>query len=551
MTLPADVVLPPGDPRVPSREQCVVGSLLAERARAHPARVYAVFEDGGSWTYREAYEAAAGTAVALHRQGVRRGDAVLSWLPNGRDALRVWFGVNLLGGVHVPLNTAYRGRLLEHVIANSGSRLLVAHGRLAQRLTGVDPGGVEQVIVLGDATEHGAPETGAPRAPRFLGPEALDGDAADFSPPADPVEPWDTMAVIYTSGTTGPSKGVLVSYVHHYSTVTSLTDDELVPEDRYLLNLPLFHGGGTEVAYCMLFCGGSIAVVEGFDTHEFWDVVRKTRVTMCTLIGAMTDFLVGLPAGPDDREHTLRAACVMPLTREALEFGRRYGVDVYTGFNMSETSAPLVSELNPDRVGSCGRPRPGVQCRVVDEHDLDVPDGTAGELIVRADRPWSMFHGYQAMPEATVRAWRNGWFHTGDALYREASGDYFFVDRIKDAIRRRGENISSVEVEAEILAHPSVAQAAVVAVPSEYAEDEILAVVAPVPGGTVEPAELIEFLRPRLAHFMIPRYLRTLPELPQTPTGKVLKADLREQGVGADTWDRSAAGVEVKRERLR
>ena len=329
-------ILPPGDPRVPDAAHCVTGDLLAARAQAHPDRVYAVFDndaaaaDGGDsteWTYGQAYDDARATAAALYRLGVRQGDTVLCWLPNGRDALRVWYGVNLLGAVHVPVNTAYRGSLLGHVLANSGARVLVAHALLVDRLQHTDGAQLQEVVVIGGGPDDPWPDA-LPGAPRVHGPSALRGRPEDFVPPERPVAPWDTMAVIYTSGTTGPSKGVLVSYVHHYSTVTALLDDDITEHDRYLLNLPLCHGGGTEVAYCMLLFGGSMVVTEGFRTAEFWEVVRRHEVTMCTLLGAMVDFLLGLPPRPGDTDHPLRAACVIPLTRQALDFGRRFGVDV-------------------------------------------------------------------------------------------------------------------------------------------------------------------------------------------------------------------------------
>ena len=187
----------------------------------------------------------------------------------------------------------------------------------------------------------------------------------------------------------------------------------------------------------------------------------------------------------------------------------------------------------------------------MDADDQPVADGAVGELILRADRPWVITPGYHGMPEATARAWRNGWFHTGDGFRRDADGNYFFVDRLKDAIRRRGENISSFEVEAEVRAHPDVREAAAVAVPSPEGEDEVLVVVAPVAGRSIDPAALLQFLIPRMAHFMVPRYVRILPALPKTPTNKIQKVELRKEGVTSDTWDRDAAGIVVKREKLR
>jgi crotonobetaine/carnitine-CoA ligase len=217
---------------------------------------------------------------------------------------------------------------------------------------------------------------------------------------------------------------------------------------------------------------------------------------------------------------------------------------------MSEVSVPLVTAVRSEIEKGCGRPRTGVQVRIVDQNDIEVPDGAVGELIVRTDLPWAITPGYLNMPEATARVWRNGWFHTGDAFRRDAEGEYYFVDRLKDTLRRRGENISSVEVEAEIGAHPAVLAAAVVAAPSEHGEDEILACVTLKPGAQLDPADLIAFLTPRMAHFMTPRYVRILDALPLTPTNKVQKAELRAPEILAGAWDREAAGLVVKKQRL-
>jgi crotonobetaine/carnitine-CoA ligase len=246
----------------------------------------------------------------------------------------------------------------------------------------------------------------------------------------------------------------------------------------------------------------------------------------------------------------LRQAIMVPLAEDAADFTARFGVDIYTVFNMTEISCPILSEKNPDVPKTCGRVRGGFEARVVDEYDMEVPHGTVGERIVRADEPWTMNHGYNGNPEATARAWRNGWFHTGDAFRRDDAGNFFFVDRIKDAIRRRGENISSFEVEAEIVSHPMVRETAVVGVPSEFGEDEVMAIVAAVPGADLDPLEIISFLSPRLPHFMVPRYIRFMTELPKTPTQKIEKHVLRSEGITKDTWDREQAGIRLKREKL-
>jgi len=213
-------------------------------------------------------------------------------------------------------------------------------------------------------------------------------------------------------------------------------------------------------------------------------------------------------------------------------------------------SSPLMSDLHPNIPGLCGKARPGIEARVVDENDCEVAPGQTGELILRSDRPWAMNHGYYKNPEATANAWRNGWFHTGDGFRYDEEGNFFFVDRIKDAIRRRGENISSFEVENEVVTHPDIAEAAAIPVPSQLGEDDVMIVVAPVDGANIDSKELFEFLEPRMAHFMLPRYIRVIGELPKTPTQKVQKHLLKSDGVTADTWDREDAGIEIKRERI-
>ena len=273
-------------------------------------------------------------------------------------------------------------------------------------------------------------------------------------------------------------------------------------------------------------------------------------MTAVFLLGAMATFLLKQPPRKDDRDHRLRMVFIVPLGQSGPAFRERFGVDVFTLFNMTEISTPLISGPNPTKPNICGRPRPGVELRLVDENDCPVPRGRTGELVIRTAAPWAMNHGYNNNPEATIAAWRNGWFHTGDAFTEDDDGDFYFVDRLKDSIRRRGENISSHEVEVELLAHPDVREAAAIPVPSEHAEDEIMVVLAPVPGRTIDPIGVLAFLRPRLAHFMIPRFIRVVDELPRTPTAKLQKHVLRQEGLTPDTWDREQAGIRIQRDRF-
>lgn len=530
------------DPRIPPREQCVLRYALEHYAKHTPDKVYCVFDDGATWTYAQTLAYTRKRAAALQQAGVVQGEYVLAWLPNGAESLLTFFAVNYIGAVFVPINTAYRGQLLAHVIENAGARVMIAHGELLPRLDDIDTVDLRTIIVTGRAV---------PVSEKFAVTDftALKSDTAP-QPLTRTIEPWDTQAVIYTSGTTGPSKGVLVSYLHLYSNAGPETWPFVTGEDRFLINMPIYHIGGLGLPFVMLVRGGSIALWRDFKTDEFWDFVRRTRCSAVFLLGVMACFLSKQQAVAGEREHSVRLALVVPFTQAAAQLHERFGIDVYTIFNMTEISSPIVSERNPTALGTCGKLRENVEVRLVDANDCEVSTGAVGEMLVRTDRPWAMTKGYLNNPQASAHAWRNGWFHTGDAFRVDAQGNYFFVDRIKDAIRRRGENISSFEVEAAISAHPGVREAAAIGVPSEHGEDEVMAVIAPVAGQRVEPAELIEFLSGQLAYFMVPRYLRMVSELPKTPTAKVQKVQLREEGITADTWDREVAGLKLKRERF-
>ncbi len=531
------------DPRLAPRERCVLRYLLDRTAAETPDKIFVVFDGGESWSYAEIRARVRVRAAALQRLAVRQGDHVLIWLPNGPEALVCFFALNYMGAVMVPINTGYRGQLLAHVIENSDAELMLAHADLVDRLAAVELAALKRCVVLAGEAETVA-------GLELLGADALDGAGLELAPLAREIEPWDLQGILYTSGTTGPSKGVLSSYFHHYSMFGPGTWDYIRPDDRYMINLPIFHIGGTALIYAMLVHHASISMVVAFDTERFWPTVRETGTTMVFLLGVMANFLEARAPGDDDRDHPLRLVHMVPLVNDIHAFAQRFGIDVLTLYNMTEISTPIASEPNPTIAGSCGRARPGVEVRLLDQNDCEVRAGAVGEFCLRTEAPWAMNHGYYKSPEATASAWRNGWFHTGDAGTRDEAGNFFFVDRIKDSIRRRGENISSLEVEIELAAHAAVREADVIPVPSEIGEDEVMAVVSLVQGATLDPVELLEFLRPRMAHFMIPRYLRVVEDLPKTLTNKVQKHLLRDEGVTADTWDREAAGIRIRRDRI-
>jgi len=519
-----------------------IGPRLDELAAERSEEEAILFINGPTWSWAELQAQVRANAAGLQAMGIVRGELVLSWLPNGPLAVLNLLALNLIGAVYVPVNPAYRGGVLEHVIASSGARRMIAHGTLSKRLAQVNTAALETLVIQG-------PERPELPGITLIDASALAGDPAEFRAPDPAVRPWDLQMVIYTSGTTGPSKGVLSSYRHAWRSAMEFRN--VGSGDRNLAMMPMFHVGGVYGVLWALHHGGSVVVVNSFRAADFWSLIRRYQVTTTGLLGSMAELLMATPPAPDDCDHTLRSVLIAPFGPAALAFAERFGVNVFTEFNMTELSVPMFAGPNPSAVGTCGVAREGVELRLVDEHDVEVPDGDVGELMLRTTEPWEISHGYLNAPDATARAWRNGWFHTGDLFRRDAAGYYYFVDRAKDALRRRGENISSFEVESAIRAYPGVVDVAVVGVPDDaQAEDEVLAAIVPASGVVIDPIALIEFLRERLAHFMVPRYLRMLPDLPRTHTSKVEKHRIRAEGVTANCWDREAAGLRLKREQL-
>lgn len=525
------------EPRLPQPEECSLGLLLRERPVAAP---FAIFENGELWTNGEAFEACHAMARKLAALGVGPGDVVVNWLPNGPDHTRVLFACSMLGAIEAPLNVAYRGGLLAHAVKLCGARVMVAHPALIERLGVIDTAALEVVMTPG-----GSP---APDAPGLRTLSEKDASTAPADLPVALNQPWDVAAIIFTSGTTGPSKGVRTTYAQQWTTGKAMYPF-VGPQDRMLVHYPLFHIASLSSLFGAISAGGTIAVTEPVKPAEFWDTVNRLQVTaVCALGAPAAKMLCAQPETAADADNPLRVVGFTHVDHVIREFARRFGVDVMARYSMSETSCVLTTGLNPSKDRTVGRVRNGIEARIVDENDIEVPVGQIGELIVRADLPWVLNSGYQGNAEATARAWRNGWFHTDDLLRRDADGDYFYVGRRKDAIRRRGENISAYEVEAELVEHPQVAEAAVVGVGPLDNQEVLAAIVAR--GAPPDPVSVLEFLRPRLAHYMLPRYIRFVSELAKTPNNKILKTGLRDEGLTSDCWDRETAGITVRRMKL-
>jgi crotonobetaine/carnitine-CoA ligase len=356
------------------------------------------------------------------------------------------------------------------------------------------------------------------------------------------VQPGDALAVMYTSGTTGPSKGVLCPHAqYHWWGVNSADVLGVRGDDVLCTTLPLFHINALNTFAQALMTGARVVYELRFSASGFWRAMREADATVVYLLGAMVPILLAQPASEAERAHRVRIGLGPGVPAEAAaRFHARTGIALLEGYGSTETSFVIATAPGEPPRGTMGRLREGFHARVVDEHDAPLPDGQPGELVLRADEPFAFASGYLGMPDKTVEAWRNLWFHTGDRVVREPDGSFRFVDRIKDAIRRRGENISSYEVEQALLAHAAVAEAAVYPVRSELAEDEVMAAVVLREGQRAAPAELAAFCAPRLPRYAVPRYVEIVDALPRTENGKVQKYRLRERGVGPNAWDRLA-----------
>jgi carnitine-CoA ligase len=367
------------------------------------------------------------------------------------------------------------------------------------------------------------------------------------------VLPGDPLAILYTSGTTGPAKGVICPHAqYHWWGVYSARVLGVTASDVLCTTLPLFHINALNTFAQALVSGGRVVYEPRFSASGFWAAMAAAEATVVYLLGAMVPILLAQPAGDAERAHRVRIGLGPGVPASAAEaFRARTGVNLLEGYGSTETNFVISTSVatntatapDPPRRGVMGWLQSGFDARVVDEHDVALPAGEAGELLLRADEPFAFASGYFGMPEKTVEAWRNLWFHTGDRVVRDADGAFRFVDRIKDAIRRRGENISSFEVEQVLMSHPAVAGVAVYPVRSELAEDEVMAALVLRDGQTVEPAELARFCESRLPYFAIPRYIEIVADLPRTENGKVQKYKLRERGVTGTTWERTAAAA--------
>jgi crotonobetaine/carnitine-CoA ligase len=526
----------------------VLGKVLLKQAEQRPDATYLI-SGNDRYSYGEVNELANAYAAGLAGLGVKPGDTVAFLMKSCVEFVFATFGAMKLGAVWVPTNTDYKGHWLQETLSDSCAKLLIADADLLPRvaeLSGALP--FDRIIVRGEAFGFDFDIQLNP-----IEELTIDGGS---EPDQSEISFGDTAAVLWTSGTTGRSKGVMQSHNAWIrgaisGAVTSGTRDD----DLMYCCLPMYNSAAWVAnVYRALVCGLPVAIDSEFSASTFWKRCAQYGATQTFTLGAMHMFLWNAPEKPDDRDNPVRHASMVPLPDALIQpMKDRFGIEtIDQGYGQSEAMG--IFQRSDDGTvwapGSLGRVLPGIEAALLDDDDRPVATGEVGEICARPTEPYVLFNGYFNNPEATVRAFRNLWYHTGDLGKQDEAGNYYFVDRKADFIRYKGRNISSFAVEAAINAHPAVAQSAAHGVTSAEldSEAEVKACVVLKPGAELDPAELARFVNDNAPYFFVPRFIEVMEALPSTPTGRVQKFKLRERGVTPATWDGKKAGFQVRRE---
>lgn len=517
------------DPRKP------LPVLVAERCQNQPNAAALTSADSGE-TATWAQLAAGGIRWArwLAEAGVTREDRVVTLVPQSLDAAYLWLGACELGAVEVSVNSEFRGTWLAHALrASRATVAVVAKRYLAPVEAVVAETGIRTLLV------HDAEPEERFESCVTVDPSGPDADRGHVTYERHTPTVSDIACILYTSGTTGPSKAVQLPWGLLHAQVSCDPLESPGDEIFYVPYAP-YHLSGRGALYRGAITGGHTVVRRGFSASGFWGDVRRYGCTWTLLYAAPTRFLAAEAKRPDDADNPLRRVLMCPLVPEVDELKMRFGFDVYSVWGMTETGSPLVLPVelgDGQNVGSCGHPVEGVEARLVDSLDYPVPQGHLGELVLRSDLPWRFMVGYQGDAEATAATLRNGWFHTGDVFVEKPDGTFWYVDRRKDMIRRRGENVSSFELEAAVTAYGGITAVAAVGLPSALGDEEILVAVVPQHPEAFSAGGLYDHLVRTAPRFALPSHIRVMTELPRTQaTNRVQKHDLRRVGVTDDTW---------------
>jgi carnitine-CoA ligase len=518
--------------------------------------------EGDSLSFAQLQTRSDQAATALAGLGVRPGDRVLALATNSLEFIVAMIATHKRRAVFTPINTELKGAFLEHQITNSEPTLVLVDVELLAAFANVDTSGLDGpahtvVLGLGSGAEAPAPPPALAHSTVTTWERLLAGVETDPAAVLQP-EPSDVCTIMYTSGTTGPSKGVLLPQAHLvlFAIGSANALDLQEGTDRWFTCMPFFHANGLFMQiYAGLMAGVPATVVKRFSVTSWLEQVIASGATVTNALGVMPEFIFRQPPDPRDRDHKVTRIMAVPVAAEWGEaFEQRFGVRLVQGYGMTEIN--MVSYSNPtDPViaGCAGRVLDEFFEVIIAHPDTDepLPAGEAGEILVRPRVPFCFNQGYFRMADKTVEAYRNLWFHTGDAGRFDAEGRLHFIDRLKDRIRRRGENISSYEIEQVLNEYPAVLESAAVGIRVEGAggEEEIKAVLVlrDGPGANLDEVALLDYCADLMPRYAVPRYLEVVAGLDKTPSGKIRKQALRDAGITEATWDRESVNYQLRR----
>lgn len=521
-------------------EGMTFAQILRRQAEERGDKLYLNYlVDGRQYTFREIYKQTNRVANGLLDRGIGKGAHVASVLRNSPEQLLFGFALGVTGAVSIPLNPASRPAQLEYFLTQSDAQVVCVSDELLEGVLASLANTAVRLVIVVRESERPLPESNV---------EMIDfNDLFDGSERAPDIEVLysDLAAIKYTSGTTGPSKGNMFCQSAYLAFSMDLMNRiGATEDDTYYVCFPMYHASGWNAAVLtMLQLGGGIALTRQFSASSYLDDARRSGSTIFNLL-SIGDFLLGQEESESDRDHKLRVGLAAPMPARAAEFEKRFGAKLVGAYGLTDFTC--VFTLSPDQSEwkrtSAGRPHDNVDVKLVDDNDFEVPVGESGELLVRHKTPWMSASGYYNMPEATLESRRDLWFRTGDRFYRDEDNFFYFVDRKKDSIRRRGENISSYELESVVLRHPAVAEAAALGLPADTGEDDVAVSIVVKEGASLSASELIAYCADNMPRYMVPRFVDLTERLPRTTTGKVLKYKIKEALLERpeQLWDREA-----------
>lgn len=521
-------------------QQRTLPALLTQRAHRLADKKF-ISDSTQSWTGAEALDLVQQRAYTLLNSGIKKGDKIALISPNSLLFVELFMACAWVGAVVVPINTASKGAQLQHIIENSQAKVLIGTAACLSNLAAIslENTALQNIWLMEPSTEQDI---------QGIAIQALPARGTEKAEAAH-VLPSDELAILYTSGTSGPSKGVLCPQAQFYwwgiHTGRKL---ELTPEDKLYTCLPLFHTNALNTIYQALVSDCEMILGDRFSASRLFESLATSQATVTYLLGAMIPILLTQPARATDTQHQVRIGLgpAVPSSQQ-IEFKQRFNIPLIDGFGSTESNFIIGGTLAQQREGYMGVLSPGFDALVVNEFDEEVGFDEVGELVLRSHDAYAFSLGYYNLPEATIESRKNLWFHTGDRVSVDKDGYYKFIDRLKDMIRRRGENISSFEVESAIASYPSVEAVAAYGVESELAEEEVMAAITTKNNEPIDFVDLIKHCQKDLPYFAVPRYFRKAETLPTTENGKIQKFKLREEGITTDTWDRETADIELIR----